>query len=183
MTPMPSTLPAMSCHGRTVASSSSTTRDDFSSTTPCATSWPAVISEMNSRMPATNPATICALSRSGSGSSAVTSGAACAISRPTSPGSPPRSVTADDSASCCASDPSTGASASGSSVCTRTVSGSVPVTTALTVPSFSSASPASADATSCVSIVVPRTEPRATSCSATPDASGVTPTCWAASDC
>ena len=76
MTPMPSTLPAMSCHGRTVASSSSTTRDDFSSTTPCATSWPAVMSEMNSRMPATNPATICALSRSGSGSSAVTSGAA-----------------------------------------------------------------------------------------------------------
>src|SRR5215813_1854103 len=36
--PMPSTLPAISCHGRTVASSSSTTRLDFSSTTPCATS-------------------------------------------------------------------------------------------------------------------------------------------------
>ena len=34
ITPMPSTLPAISCHGRTVASSSSTTRDAFSSTTP-----------------------------------------------------------------------------------------------------------------------------------------------------
>lgn len=45
-TPIPSTLPAISCHGRMVASSSSTTRLVFSSTTPCATIWPLIISEM-----------------------------------------------------------------------------------------------------------------------------------------
>ena len=33
------TLPASSCHGFIVESSSSTTRVDFSSTTPCATNW------------------------------------------------------------------------------------------------------------------------------------------------
>ena len=75
MTPMPSTLPAMSCHGRTVASSSSTTRDDFSSTTPCATSWPGG-HERDEQQDARRrtPRRSAAPSRSGSGSSAVTSG-------------------------------------------------------------------------------------------------------------
>src|SRR5262245_9426892 len=44
--PMPSTLPAISCHGRMVDSSSSTTRLDFSSTTPWATICPFNINDM-----------------------------------------------------------------------------------------------------------------------------------------
>ncbi len=38
--PMPMTLPASSCHGRTEASRISMTREDFSSTTPWATAMP-----------------------------------------------------------------------------------------------------------------------------------------------
>ena len=38
--PIPMTLPVSSCHGRSVASRSSTTRLDFSSTTPSATQTP-----------------------------------------------------------------------------------------------------------------------------------------------
>ena len=52
MTPMPVTFPAISCQGRMVLSNSSTTRVDFSSTTPCETSCPAVWRARNSRMPA-----------------------------------------------------------------------------------------------------------------------------------
>ncbi len=107
---------------------------------------------MKRRMPATNPATICALSRSGGGSSAVTAGTAEAICRLTAAGSPPRSVTADVSAACWATDANTGVSDSGSDSLTTTVNGSVDVIRASIVPSRSCASPALRSATSLVVI-------------------------------
>jgi hypothetical protein len=91
-------------------------------------------------------------------------------------------VTAEASASCCASDANTGASESESVVCTTTVKGSVDVTRASMVPSVSSASPAAWSATSCVFTVAPVTVPVATICSDTSAASGVTPTCCVVSD-
>ena len=53
--PIPITLPAISCHGRMVASSSSTTLLDFSSTTPWATLCPVASNARSIRMPATLP--------------------------------------------------------------------------------------------------------------------------------
>ena len=47
-TPMPSNLPASNCRVDTVASTTSTTRDDFSSNTPCSTAAPKVDSAKKS---------------------------------------------------------------------------------------------------------------------------------------
>lgn len=72
---MPATFPAISCHGWIVESSSSTTRLDFSSTTPCATNRP--------------PSVIRCASTLGEGSSAATSTLAAATAALTCAGSPP----------------------------------------------------------------------------------------------
>ncbi len=71
--PSPSTLPASSCHGFIVASSSSTTRLDFSSTTPMATYCPIRIIRPYRTTTPTNATTWRCWSLSAFGSSGRTS--------------------------------------------------------------------------------------------------------------
>src|SRR3569833_1428074 len=56
--PSPRIMPASSCQGFIVASSSSTTRLDFSSTTPCATNCPTMISRKYRRLMPTIATTV-----------------------------------------------------------------------------------------------------------------------------
>lgn len=99
--PMPTILPHSSCSGRSVDSSSSTTRDDFSSTTPIATYMPNIMICMYSSTTAAIARVVrCPCSGSG-GSSASTVTVARAVSAASADGSTPRAVRASTWA-CCA---------------------------------------------------------------------------------